>query len=601
MRGIRFEYNAPPAMQNPNRLDVACFFGLARAREGVAPQSLQDWLEHSRWIRRFDEAGVLRDLPVPLHSWEEFAALFHTTRLDSHAEVSSEALAGNTVEVPADAALHVVVDGVLESVALPVGNTSWADLTVALDSELAAAEARLDERDGERFLVLRRLEAQQPGAISVFSNPLLGFPIAAKDQNYSLLTYLAAAVRAFFREGGQKCYVVAMGAPEVLDAGTATRLQSLSELLWGDRDQLGARDAAELGNAYLHDWAAPSAPQHDWHGPAHLHGLDEVTWVALPDIPDLVGELARPASPPPLPPTNTVFVECTPEPNRPRERLITAPEPARCDRVAWRAWARLAAALRDYLPRVRSDLQLVLALPWPDADLRRDLPEVLQQEVLAALDHERLQLGFPWLKTRDAAGLPGAAEPADGALAGVLARGARTKGPYRSVGGERLPTLYDVAPRLPQSMDSLQGVMDRVSWFGRHPRGWQLYSDVTTKAHGALRHGAVRRLFILLVRAARNEGWARVFEPNGPATWRMVERNLSRLLGRIYGDNGLRGRTPADAFRVQCDRSVMTPQDIDTGRMIGVIQVQPAVPINEILIALSLNELGQVEAQEVAA
>jgi phage tail sheath protein FI len=143
--------------------------------------------------------------------------------------------------------------------------------------------------------------------------------------------------------------------------------------------------------------------------------------------------------------------------------------------------------------------------------------------------------------------------------------------------------------------------MDRVSWFGRHPRGWQLYSDVTTKAHGALRHGAVRRLFILLVRAARNEGWARVFEPNGPATWRMVERNLSRLLGRIYGDNGLRGRTPADAFRVQCDRSVMTRQDIDAGRMIGVIQVQPAVPINEILIALSLNELGQVEAQEVAA
>ena len=92
-----------------------------------------------------------------------------------------------------------------------------------------------------------------------------------------------------------------------------------------------------------------------------------------------------------------------------------------------------------------------------------------------------------------------------------------------------------------------------------------------------------------------------MFEPNGPATWRMVERNLTRLLARIYGDNGLRGRTAADAFSVQCDDSVMTRQDVDAGRLIGVIQVQPAVPLNQIVVALSLNELGQVEAHEVAA
>lgn len=602
MRGIRFEYNAPPAVQNPNRLDVACFLGLARGREGEPPASLCEWLEHSGWVERYESLGELRDLPVPLHNWEEFAALFHTTRLDSHAEVSSEALSGNTVDIPAAGeSLYVVVDGQQESIDLAAGTTSWADLVSVVNSELQAAEARLDERDGDTYLVLRRLDSQTPGAISVFSNPLLGFPTAVKDQNYSLLTYLAGAVRAFFREGGQQCYVVPMGNPEVLDADTGSRLRALSVLLWADRDSLAARNAVELGNAYLQDWATSSAPQADWHGPAHLHALGDVTCVCLPDLPDLVGDLARPAAPPPLLHANTAFVACTPEPNRPRERLALAPEPAECNLVAWRAWARLAAALRDYLPRVRSDLQLVLALPWPNANLRRELPEALRRDLLPVLAHERLQLGFPWLKTRDAAGLPGGCEPPDGALAGMLARGALQRGPWRSVAGERLPAMYDVAPRMPQSMNSLEDTIDRISWFGRHPRGWQLYSDVTTLEDGALRHAAVRRLFILLVRAARNEGWARVFEPNGPNTWRMVERNLSRLLARIYRDNGLRGRSADEAFSVQCDRSVMTQQDIDAGRLIGVIQVQPAIPLNEILIALSLNELGQIDASEVAA
>jgi phage tail sheath protein FI len=250
---------------------------------------------------------------------------------------------------------------------------------------------------------------------------------------------------------------------------------------------------------------------------------------------------------------------------------------------------------------VRKDLQLLLALPWPNPELRRDLPEVLRNDLLPGLESERLQLVFPWLKTRDAVSLPAGCEPADGSLAGLLASGSLIQGPYRSVAGRPMQSIYDTAPRLPQSIQELEGSIERICWFGQHPRGWQLFSDVTTRSDSALRHAAVRRLLILLVRVARQEGWARVFEPNGPATWRTVERNLSRLLARIYADNGLAGRSADDAFTVQCDRSLMTRQDLDNGRLIGVIQVQPAVPLNQIVVALSLNELGQVEANEVAA
>ena len=494
-----------------------------------------------------------------------------------------------------------MVDGEQEQVSLPLASIDLSDLPALLNPILQRAEARIDERDGRRYLVLRRLESQQPGAISVFSNPILGFPVAVKDQNYPLMTYLASAVRAFFRDGGRQCYVIPMGAPEVVDAASADRLQTLSQLLWADPAQLGASNSTQLLDAYLQDWAAPSSSQNDWHGPAHLLGLDEVTYLCLPDLPDLVGTRTTPAIPPPPLPANAGFSECTPEVTAPRQRLAVTLEPAECDIVAWRAWSRLAVSLRDYLLRVRSDLQLLLALPWPNLELRRDLPEILQSELLPVVESERLQLVFPWLKTRDAISLPGGCEPADGSLAGMLATGSLFQGPYRSVAGLPLASIYDTAPKLPQSQEELDSSIERICWYGRHPRGWQLFSDVTTRSDGALRHASVRRLFILLVRVARQEGWARVFEPNGPATWRMVERNITRLLARIYGDNGLRGRTAADAFSVQCDDSVMTQQDVDAGRLIGVIQVQPAVPLNQIVVALSLNELGQVEAHEVAA
>ncbi len=600
MRGIRFETSNPIPARNPGRLDVACFIGLARARDGALPGAVRQWLEQRRWVDRFNADGLL-DIPVPIHSWEEFSALFHTTRLDSHAEVSSTALPASLDLTAAETGLYLVVDGEREEVTLPLATIDLSELCDTLNASLQHAEARIDERDGQRYLVLRRREPQQPGAISVFSNPLLGFPLAAKDQNYALMSYLASAVRAYFRDGGRQCYVVPMGAPEVLDASASDRLRALSQLLWADASQLGARDSAELLEAYLRDWAAPSSPQSDWQGPAHLLGLDEVTTLCLPDLPDLVGTRTSAAIPAPPLPANTAFVECTPEVTVPRQRLAMTLQPAECDAVAWQGWARLAASLRDYLLRVRSDLQLLLALPWPNAELRRDLPEVLRSDLLPELESERLQLVFPWLKTRDSASLPGGCEPADGSLAGLMASGCLSQGPYRSLAGRPLRSIYDTAPRLPQSLDELEESIERVCWFGQHPRGWQLFSDVTTRSDGALRHGSVRRLFILLVRVARSEGWARVFEPNGPATWRMVERNLTRLLARIYGDNGLRGRTADDAFTVQVDRSVMTQQDWDAGRLIGVIQVQPAVPLNQIVVALSLNELGQVEAHEVAA
>ena len=50
------------------------------------------------------------------------------------------------------------------------------------------------------------------------------------------------------------------------------------------------------------------------------------------------------------------------------------------------------------------------------------------------------------------------------------------------------------------------------------------------------------------------------------------------LLG-LWRSGALQGRTPREAFYVRCDRSAMTQDDVDSGRLIceiGVAVVRPA-------------------------
>src|SRR5581483_8470602 len=72
--------------------------------------------------------------------------------------------------------------------------------------------------------------------------------------------------------------------------------------------------------------------------------------------------------------------------------------------------------------------------------------------------------------------------------------------------------------------------------------------------------------------------WA-VFEPNGAATWKRLRDELSGLLECSRRDGRLRGSKPEQAFFVRCDRTTMTQDDLDDGRLValvGVALVRPA-------------------------
>ena len=96
----------------------------------------------------------------------------------------------------------------------------------------------------------------------------------------------------------------------------------------------------------------------------------------------------------------------------------------------------------------------------------------------------------------------------------------------------------------------------------------------------------VRRLFLYLERSIdRGTQWA-VFEPNGEALWALARREIETFLHGLWLNGALMGTTPGEAYFVRCDRTTMTQNDIDSGRLIALIGFAPVKPAEFVLFRI---------------
>ena len=181
---------------------------------------------------------------------------------------------------------------------------------------------------------------------------------------------------------------------------------------------------------------------------------------------------------------------------------------------------------------------------------------------------------------------------------------ALARGTFRSVAGTRLPEGLAATPTPAWGLgpDSPAAQLaERVCLIAPEPDGWSLASDVTTSPDPAWRPGGVSRLMASVLRAARRVGEGLLFEPNGPRLWARLARSIEDLLTDYWREGGLRGASAAEAFDVRCDRSTMSQNDIDNGRIIAQIGVTPAAAVERMVVVLALDSGGAaVELREVA-
>ncbi|AMY09352.1 major tail sheath protein [Luteitalea pratensis] len=118
-------------------------------------------------------------------------------------------------------------------------------------------------------------------------------------------------------------------------------------------------------------------------------------------------------------------------------------------------------------------------------------------------------------------------------------------------------------------------------------RGILVWGARTASSNSQWRYISVRRLLLFLGESI-DEGtqWV-VFEPNDERLWARVKQAITQFLGSQWRSGALMGATQQEAFFVTIDRTTMTQDDIDNGRLICLIGVAPLKPKEFVMFRLA--------------
>jgi phage tail sheath protein FI len=194
---------------------------------------------------------------------------------------------------------------------------------------------------------------------------------------------------------------------------------------------------------------------------------------------------------------------------------------------------------------------------------------------------------FPWIqvfdpvaKLRDPKGDGLVFVPPSGHVAGVYARVDAERGVHKAPANEVVIGALGLKYALsraqqdglnPQGVNVIRELNGNLRVWGARTAGGDANAD--------LKFINVRRT-LLFLRESIDEGtqWV-VFEPNTPALWQKITRNVSAFLTNVWRSGALFGNTPAEAFYVKCDVET-NPQEVrELGQVVtevGVAIVRPA-------------------------
>ena len=170
--------------------------------------------------------------------------------------------------------------------------------------------------------------------------------------------------------------------------------------------------------------------------------------------------------------------------------------------------------------------------------------------------------------------------PPSGHIAGIYARTDEERGVHKAPANSAILGALNVKYYIgkpkqellnPQGVNCIRNMNGNVTVWGARTVGGD--------KNGEWKYVNVRRLFLFL-RESIDEGtqWV-VFEPNDPALWGKIRRNLTAFLTNVWRSGALFGLTPEEAFYVKCDAELNPPEVRDLGQVIteiGVSIMRPA-------------------------
>jgi phage tail sheath protein FI len=460
-------------------------------------------------------------------------------------------------------------------------------------------------------------------------------------------TYTAHAVKGFFDNGGQRAFIARVvrpnaGVPATLnlptaDAGQELRLDAIGPGEFGNRVFVRVTAGTQLGFrlTILYYRVAPPTPFVDPLDPANLTDVNRREPDATEDYDNLGLNPNGPRYAIPTVNAGSQLVEI--------QWLDPAVTPALPSDAAFAPLvggadgdpAPVAATYigADPVPENRHGLALLeqideislLVLPdevhpsigAPDRDairgavvnqceILRDRFAILQiaenQGNVANVGFNRdtsfAAIYYPWIRVYDPELQDAVKIPPSGHMAGIYARTDVERGVHKAPANAVVRGI--LAADLPGNRGPLEYTINKGEHDILNPQGVNVIRDFRADGRGVRAWGArtmssdaewkyvnVRRLFLFVEESIDEGTQFVVFEPNHEPTWAKVSRSISNFLIRVWRSGALAGVSQEEAFFVKCDRTTMTQDDIDNGRLICYIGIAPVKPAEFVIFRIS--------------
>jgi hypothetical protein len=205
--------------------------------------------------------------------------------------------------------------------------------------------------------------------------------------------------------------------------------------------------------------------------------------------------------------------------------------------------------------------------------------------VKSRIDSKYAALYYPWVRVANPLAAEDAGQPAlldlppSGFVCGIYARNDIQRGVHKA------PANETVTGAVGLQRDVRFGEQEVLNPLGINciralpNRGIRVWGARTTSSDPEWKYVNVRRYFLYLEASIdRGTQWA-VFEPNGERLWANIRDTVEDFLYGEWLNGALLGASPKEAYFVRCDRSTMSQNDLDNGRLVclvGVAALKPA-------------------------
>jgi len=208
------------------------------------------------------------------------------------------------------------------------------------------------------------------------------------------------------------------------------------------------------------------------------------------------------------------------------------------------------------------------------------------RDMRAKLDSTYAALYYPWVRVLDPVTRAEINLPPSGFVAGIYARNDTNRAVYKAPANEVVNLAIGFETLINKSQQEVLNPEGINCFRYFEGRGFRLWGARTVSSDPEWKYVNLRRYFAYLEHSIdKGTQWA-VFEPNGEMLWANVRRTIEDFMLNEWQSGALLGDKPDKAYFVRCDRSTMTQNDLDNGRLICLIGVAPLRPAEFVIFRI---------------